>query len=128
MIGYSDEGTFGDNPALGWFFDRLMTLHFVLLLRVIRLSLQVASRVLEHLVTTNGPGAPFDSQCPQVNGKNCWVGCGRYGYDTGYVSISGIHPVASRCQLLYSVQAMRNVLLCWYRRTYVDGDVACLFG
>lgn len=50
VIGYSDEGTFGDNPAWAGSWLELMTLHFVLLLRVIRLSLQVVSRVLSILL------------------------------------------------------------------------------
>ena len=76
VIGYSDEGTFGDNPALGWFLDRINDAS----LRTASTGYQVipagCKSSVEHLVTTKwGQDAPFNSQCPQVNDKNCWVGC-----------------------------------------------------
>lgn len=50
VIGYSDEGTLAIILPWAGSWLELMTLHFVLLLRVIRLSLQVVSRVLSILL------------------------------------------------------------------------------
>ena len=72
VIGYSDEGTFGDNPALGWFLARINDAS----LRAASTGYQVipagCKSSVEHLIAVKwGQDAPFNSQCPQVNGKNC---------------------------------------------------------
>lgn len=88
VIGYSDEGTFGDNPALEWFLARINDAS----LRAASTGYQVipagCKSSVEHLVTTKwGQDAPFNSQCPQVNGKKLLGRLRGYGYGTDYVCI-----------------------------------------
>lgn len=93
VIGYSNEGTFGDNPALGWFLDRINDAS----LRAASTGYQVVpagcKSSVEHLIAVKwGQDAPFNSQCPQVNGKNCWVGC----VATAMAQIMSVYQYPSR--------------------------------
>ena len=61
---------------MGWFLDRINDAS----LRAASTGYQVVpagcKSSVEHLIAVKwGQDAPFNSQCPQVNGKNCWVGC-----------------------------------------------------
>lgn len=99
VIGYSDEGTFGDNPALEWFLARINDAS----LRTASTGSQVipagCKSSVEHLVTTKwGQDAPFNSQCPQVNGKNCWVGC----VATAMAQIMSVYQYPSRGKVVAS--------------------------